>query len=144
MVESLKHKGMKEPAARQSRPVWQVLQVCNEASVPLDWKRQRQGYPDYVSERLLCLGFPASPWFTASCRDGSLAVIQPLWIQSTAGKSSALSSSDAHGPNKIAGKNKEGSCSVVCASSPMLVSRDHNFRSESVYQTRKSAMDRAS
>ena len=34
---------------------------------------------------MLCLGSSASPWFTPSCcRDGSLAVIQPLWVQQTA------------------------------------------------------------
>ena len=35
-----------------------------------------------VFERLLCPGSSASPWFTASCcRDGSLAVTQPIRVQ---------------------------------------------------------------
>ena len=40
--------------------------------------------PGCVLGRLLCPRSSASPWFTASCcRDGSLAVIQPLWVQKT-------------------------------------------------------------
>ena len=76
-----------EPAARRSR--WQVPQVWKEARVPTGWKRQSQRCLDCVSERMLCLGFPVPPWFTAfCCRDGSLAVIQPLRVQPTAGESS--------------------------------------------------------
>ena len=69
-------------AAKSSNRVWQVHQVFCEACVPPGWKRQRRRYPDCVSERLLCLGFGTSPWFTASCcRDGSLAVVRPLWVK---------------------------------------------------------------
>ena len=58
------------------------------ARVPQVWKgarthpgrrRRSQRCPSRVAERLLCLGTSTSPRFTASCcRDGSLAVIQPL------------------------------------------------------------------
>ena len=45
-------------------------------------------------QRLLSPGSSASPWFTASCYcDGSLAVIQPLWVQQS--HASAFPSSDA-------------------------------------------------
>ena len=48
-----------------------------------------------VLGRLLCPRSSASPWFTASCcRDGSLAVIQPLWVQKTSEVPSMVSRSD--------------------------------------------------
>ena len=37
---------------------------------------------------------------------------------------------------KIAAKGKENLVSIACATSPMLVSRGHNLRNESVYQDR--------
>ena len=39
-------------------------------------------------------------------------------------------------PIRIAGKEKEGSCPIACATSPMHVSRDHNLRQESIHQDR--------
>ena len=96
-----------------------------------------------VSERLLCPGSSASPWFTASCcRDGSLAVIPPLCVRPSAEESSScgsahpLSAGSAHTPIKISGKEKKGSCPIACATSPMLVGRDHSLRNESIYKDR--------
>ena len=111
--------------AGSSNRSWQVLQVCKEARVPPCRKRQSQRCLGCVSERLLCLGISTSPWFTASCcHDCSLAVSQPLWVQPTAEESSTcgsvhpLSAGNAHTPIKIAGKEKEGSCPIACATSP--------------------------
>ena len=102
------------------------------ARVPPGWKRQSQRCPDCVSERLVCPGISTSPWFTASCcRDGSLAVTQPLWVRPTAEESTScggahpVSAGNAHTLIKIAANEKERSCPVACASSPMLLSRDH-------------------
>ena len=51
---------------------------------PSGRRRRNRRSPGCVFERLLCPGSSASPWFTASCcRDGSLADIQPLWVQKT-------------------------------------------------------------
>ena len=45
-------------------------------------RRRNQRSPGCVVERFLCPLSSASPWFTASCcRNGSLAVIQPLWTR---------------------------------------------------------------
>ena len=62
-------------AMESSNRSWQVPQVCKKARAPSGRRHQS---PSYVSERLLCPGSAASPWFPASdCRDGSLAVVQP-------------------------------------------------------------------
>ena len=51
---------------------------------PSGRRRRNRRFPGRAFECLLCPGISASPWFTASCfRDGSLAVIPPLWVQTT-------------------------------------------------------------
>ena len=61
-----------------------VPQICKGARVPFLRRCRSRRCPGGVFERLLCPGITASPLFTASCsRDGSLAVIQPLWAQQT-------------------------------------------------------------
>ena len=99
-------------------------------------KRQNRRCPDRVLKKMLCPGNSASPWLAASCcRGGSLAVIQPLWVQKTAEESVLiLYLRVTHiRPSKLL-EEKEGSCPVVCATYPMPVSRDQNLRSESIYQ----------
>ena len=92
---------------------------------------------------MLCPGSSASPWFTASCcRDGSLAVIQPLWVQQTVEESCSCGSvhphfaGDVHVPVRVASIEKEGSCPNACATCPMLVGRDRSSRNGSTYQDR--------
>ena len=64
-----------------SNRFWDVPQIWKGARAPFGRRRR---CPGYVFERLLCPGSSASPWFAASCcRDGLLAVIQPLWLQKT-------------------------------------------------------------
>ena len=61
---------------------WDVPQICKGATAPSGRRRRNRRSPGCVVERLLCPGSSASPCFTASCcRDGSLAVIQPLWAR---------------------------------------------------------------
>ena len=61
---------------------WDAPQIC-EGTRALSGRRgrNRRGL-GCVFERLLCPGRSAPPGFTTSCcRDGPLAVVQPLWVQ---------------------------------------------------------------
>ena len=65
-----------------------VPQIC-KTSARSGRRRRNRRSPGCVFERLVCPGGSVAPWFTASyCRDGSLAVIQSLWVQQTAEESS--------------------------------------------------------
>ena len=69
--ESLRQKLMKGPAARQNRQTvfGRFLRYVMKHAFYL------------IGNVKVNVGFPASPRFTASCcSDGSLAVIQPLWL----------------------------------------------------------------
>ena len=58
--------------------------ICEGARAPSGGRRRNRRCLCCLCERLLCQGSSASPWFTGSCcRDGSLAMIQPLWVQKT-------------------------------------------------------------
>ena len=90
-------------------------------------------------EQLLCSGSAASPWIAASvCCDGSLAVIQPLWVHATSGdpamnerEAPSQSSPSVSVHPRLAGDvvasvrtsfiDKEGSCLSAWASSPLMV-----------------------
>ena len=129
------HGGVVEPFLASSS--------SKESRVPPGRTRQSERCPSCVFERLLSLGISTSRWFTASCcRDGSLAVIQPPWVQATAEESSScgsvrpLACEQRTYAMKIAGKEKEGSCPIACATSHMLVGRDHSVRNDSIYQDR--------
>ena len=72
------------------------------------------------------------------------AVIQPTWVQQTVGE---LSSSDivflhfaksVHALVGVAGIESEGSCSIACATSPMMFHRDRSFRNGRSCQNRNS------
>ena len=95
-----------------------------------------------VFQRLLCPGSSAAQWFTASCRrDGSLAVVQPLWVQQTAEASSACGSVHPHFAGNLhayvrASGIEKGSCPTACATSPMLVGRHRSFRNWSIHHGR--------
>ena len=61
---------------------WDAPQICKGARALSGRRRRNQRSPGCVVERFLCPLSSASPWFTASCcRDGTLAVIQPLWTR---------------------------------------------------------------
>ena len=142
LEESLTRRAVSSTAESSNRS-WQVPPVCKESRVPPGRTRQSERCPSCVFERLLSLGISTSRWFTASCcRDGSLAVIQPPWVQATAEESSScgsvrpLACEQRTYAIKIAGKEKEGSCPIACATSPMLVGRDHSVRNDSIYQDR--------
>ena len=67
-----------------SNPSWDVPQITQERALPLFEDVEIDGALGCVFERLHCPGSSASPWLTASyCRDGSLAVVQPLWVEKT-------------------------------------------------------------
>ena len=100
-----------------------------------------------VLQHLLCPGNSASPWFAASCcRDGSLAVILPIWAgRASVGRNSQSSpygsvrprlACDAHASVRALGVEKEGPCSSTCAATPMAVGRGHCFRNLCAYQGR--------
>ena len=104
------------------------------------WLKHRR-CPGCVFERLLCPRSSASPWFTASCcRDGSLVVIQPFWVQKTSEEPSSYVSvhprfaAIVHASVRASGIEKEGYCPTACTTSPMLVGR--SFRNWSVHQDR--------
>ena len=82
-----------------------------------------------------------SPWFTASwCRDGSLAVIQSLRVQSTVEESSSRGrahprfASNVHAPATVVGIEEDGSCPIARAALSMLVGRDRSLRNKSIFQ----------
>ena len=65
--------------------------VCVAARAPSGRRRRNPRCPGYVLKKLLCPRNFALPWFTASCcSDGSLAIIQSLWLQKTSEISSLL------------------------------------------------------
>ena len=67
------------------------LHVYEGARAPSGRKRRNRRNFGRLLETLLCLANSASPWFAASCcSDGSLAVIQPLWLKKTSEFSSLL------------------------------------------------------
>ena len=56
-------------------------QVCEGTCASSGRRRRNRRCFGHVVEQLLCPGNSASPWFAASCcRDGSLAVIQQIWV----------------------------------------------------------------
>ena len=58
--------------------------LCKGTRAPSGRTRRNRRCLVRLLEQLHCLGSSESPWFAASCcRDGSLAVIQPLWVQET-------------------------------------------------------------
>ena len=64
---------------------WHVSQVCSKAHASSGRGRRNRRCLGCVFQRLLSPGSSMSPWFAASCcRDVSLAVIQPHWVQQTA------------------------------------------------------------
>ena len=68
----------------KSHTGWDVPQIFKGARVPSGRRRRNRRCLGCAFKRLLCTWISASPWFTASCcRDGSLAVMQPLWVQKT-------------------------------------------------------------
>ena len=82
----LKRRAVRTLAARQksSKRPWIDPQVCTEAHASSGRRRQNRWCPGHVFQRLLPSGSSASRCFTPSCSsDGSLAVIQPLWVQKT-------------------------------------------------------------
>ena len=74
--------GAKSSATDTSHHAWDVPQICKGARAPSGRRRRNRRSPGRVLERLLFPARSASPWFAPSCcRDGSLAVIQPIWAQ---------------------------------------------------------------
>ena len=78
----LERRALRIQAARRNyqTALGTLLKFVQEQPRSLWPRRQNRRSPGCVVERFLCPLSSASPWFTASCcRDGSLAVIQPLW-----------------------------------------------------------------
>ena len=127
-------------ATKSSVCSWPVPQMCKGAlALHLVKDVEVNKCPSCVSERLLCHGISISPWFTPSCcRDGSLAVIQPLWVQRIAKESSSCGSvhphfaSTAHALVRVA-EIEEESRSIACATSPTLVGSDRSLRTTRVF-----------
>ena len=68
---------------------WDFFRVCKGARAASGRRCRNRPCLGRAFQRLLCPGSSASPWSAASCcRDGSLAVIQPLWVQKTSEVSS--------------------------------------------------------
>ena len=66
-------------AMEMSNCAWDVPQRCMRVPAPYWLKTSKSGC---LLKRLLCQGDSTLSCFAASCcRDGSLAVIQPLWVQ---------------------------------------------------------------
>ena len=115
-----------------SNRAWDLPQVCEGTIASSGRTHRNRRCPGRVIEKLLCPGNSASPWFAASCcRDGSLAVIQPIWVHktsevsSTCGNVRRLLAGDVHSPVQAFCVEKEGSCHPAPATAPMLVGRDH-------------------
>ena len=96
---------------------------------------------------MLCPGSSVSPRFTASCcLDGSLAVIQPLWVQKTSeipsmSEGVAIARTCAHSTSNTCTRlgrhcktTRPSQSPSHGATSPVLVDRDRSFRNWSVYQ----------
>ena len=70
-----------------------VPEVCDGAYAPSGRRRRNPRCPGRIFKKMLCPGNSVSPWFAASCcRDGSLAVIWPIWIQEASEESSSCGS----------------------------------------------------
>ena len=67
-----------------AEPTSTTPHIYIRACAPSGRSHRNRRCPSCVFERLLCPESSAPPCFTASCcRDGSLAVIQPFWVQKT-------------------------------------------------------------
>ena len=122
-------------AIESSNHLGNFLKFVQKRTLPLVEDVDIDVFDSCVCQRLLRSGSSASPWFTASrCRDGSLAVIQPLRVQQTAEESSSYGrvhphfAGNVHASVRVSGIEKERSCPTACATSPMLVGRDRSFR----------------
>ena len=117
---------------------WDVGQRCRMALAPSGRTRRNRRRPGHLHKRLRCPGSSASPWFAASCcGDGSLAVIEPLWVQLTPEELSSFDTVHPHAydvpaPVGVDGIETERYCSTACATSPLVVGRDRSFRDWSV------------
>ena len=109
---------------------------------PSGRRRRSRRCHSCVLGRLLCPRSSPSPWFTACCcSDGSLAVMQPLWVQQTAEESFSRGSvqphfaGDVHASVRASDMEEKGSSSTACATSPILVGRDRRFRNWGIYRS---------
>ena len=130
-------------ATRSSICSWPAPQVSEGALAPLGRGRRSFRCPNCVSERLFCLRISTSPWCTASCcRDGSLAVIQPLWVQPTAEELSFCGRARPHFAINVRARN---SCWNLKKPSlvpllPCLFGRGRRLRNKSFLPRQESAM----
>ena len=134
-----------EPAARRSRRtvLGRFLQCVKKHAFQLVGNVKANDAQIAYPNDCFVLGF--------QCHHGSLppAAVMALWPSFSRFGSSQLLRNHPHVavlilhlwvthicPIRIAGKEKEGSFPIACATSPMHVSRDHNLRQESIHQDR--------
>ena len=130
LEESLMKRAVKTLAARRfcQTALGTLLKFVIKRVLPLVENATIDGALVAHSKTLLRPGNSASPWFAASCcRDGSLAVIQPIWVQKTFEESSPYGNvhvclvGDVHSPVRASGFEREGFRPTACAIAPMLV-----------------------
>ena len=115
-----------------------VPQVCEGTRAPSCRRRRNRRCPGRVPKKCFAQG-----WFAASCcRDGSLVVIQLLWVQKTFGDHPhvavfilILLVTYVRPSELLASRNKVFAPSP-CGTSPVLVGWNRNFRNWNVHQNR--------
>ena len=139
----LERRAVRALAARRIiKPLLEDSSKFGKERGPSGRRRRSRRCHSCVLGRLLCPRSSPSPWFTACCcSDGSLAVMQPLWVQQTAEESFSRGSvqphfaGDVHASVRASDIEEKGSCSTACATSPMLVGRDRRFRNWGIYRS---------